>query len=145
MVKKIFVDTNVWLRFLLIDIKDQYIKSKELIELFEEGKLRPYISTIVLLEVNFVLTSFYKLSKKEAFSVLEEILETRNVTLIEKTNFKKASKYYKKYNIKLSDCLVVSSVSENCVFCTWDEELKKIKGIKVLTPKEIVSSLKTIP
>jgi len=137
--KKIFLDTNIWLRFLVADQKKQYEACKKLISLNEEGKLRIYTSTIVLLEIIYTLTSFYRVKKESVISDIKAILASRNLTLIEKTNFQKAWRFYQKYNIKLADCLIASQLPENVILCTYDREFKKIKSITNLTPEEICS------
>jgi len=135
--KKIFLDTNVWLRFLVGDQKKQYEECKKLISLNEEGKFKVYTSTIVLLEIIYTLASFYKVKKREIISDIKAILASRNLTLIEKTDFKKALSFYQKHNIKLADCLIASQLPKNVVLCTYDCDFKKIKSVVNLTPKEI--------
>lgn len=138
MVKRIFIDTNVWLRFILKDNENQFEPTSQLITLVEEGKLRPYISTIVLLEIACVLKSFYKISKNKIIEDLYTILETRNITIIEKTNFKKSLELSKNSNLKLSDSVIISSLPKEILMCTWDEEIKKVPSLNALTPKEIL-------
>ena len=95
MVKKVFIDTNVWLRFLLKDEKNQLKPSRDLIKLAEEGKIRPYTSAIVLLEINYVLSKIYRISLARVQTVVGAILSTRNLVIIDKTNFKRAFFWHK--------------------------------------------------
>ena len=138
--KKVFLDTNVWLRFLVGDQKEQYETCKKLIALNEEGKLKIYTSTIVLLEIIYTLSSFYRVRKKTVISDIKAILSARNLTLIEKTNFKKALSFYQRYNIKLADCLIASQLPKDVALCTYDQDFRKIKNITTITPEEIVKS-----
>jgi len=142
MVKKVFIDTNVWLRFLLEDEKDQFTFSRRLIGLVEEGKVKPYTSAVVFLEINYVLTKVYGIPPKKVNEIIKGILSTRNLVIINKTDFKKAFDWHQKYKIKLSDCLIASSIPSNCALITWDKELTKFEFLQVLSPKGI-SSLKT--
>ncbi len=139
--KKIFIDTNVWLRFLVGDQKTQYEACKKLIALNEEGKFRIYTSTIVLLEIIYTLSSFYRVKKKAIISDIKAILSSRNLTLIEKTDFKKALILYQKHNIKLADCLIATQLQKNVVLCTYDRDFKKIKNVFSVTPQEIVKQI----
>lgn len=139
--KKIFLDTNVWLRFLIGDQKRQYEACKKLIALNEEGKLKVYTSTVVLLEIIYTLLSFYRVKKKTIIADVKAILASRNLTLIQKTDFQKALVLYQKHNIKLADCLIASQLPKNVVLCTYDRDFKKIKKIVSLTPKEIIKKL----
>lgn len=140
--KKIFIDTNVWLRFLVADKKEKYEACKKLIGLNEEGKFRSYTSTIVMLELVYTLSSFYKVSKREIASDIKGILSSRNLTLLEKTDFQKTLLFYQRYNIKLADFLIAAQLPKGLVLCSYDQDFKKIKDVISVTPEEIVAGLK---
>lgn len=134
---KVFLDTNIWLRFLTADNEALYQKCLSLFENIERGRIKPYTSTIVLLEIHFVLAKIYQISKENILKDLFVILKTRNLTLIEKTNFPKALYYYQKYQVKLADCLIASQLPKTTILCTFDQELRKIKEIKIAIPQEL--------
>lgn len=134
--KKIFLDTNIWLRFILED-NEQAKDCKELITQIEAGKWRVYASSIVMLEINFVLSSVYKIKRNKVLGDLEAILKTRNLTLIEKTDFQQALKYYRQYGIKLSDCLICAQVPKKMILVSYDQDFKKLP-VAVKTPKELI-------
>lgn len=138
--KKIFIDTNVWLRFLVADDQKQFAACQELFEKVEEGKLRVYTSTIVLLEIIYTLTSFYKVTKKEILEDIKNILSARNLTLIEKTNFTAALDLFSQCSIKLADCLIISQIPNGAALCTFDQEFKKIKKVSSFSPQEILKT-----
>ena len=140
MVKKVFIDTNVWLRFILKDEKEQFVWSKKLIEQIEEGRFKPYTSAIVFLEINFVLAKLYKITFSKIDKIIKGILATRNLIVVDKTDFKKTFVWHKKYKIKLSDCLIASSLPKGCCLITWDRELKKIKLLQVCSPQQLMNA-----
>jgi len=140
---KIFLDTNVWLRFFLADEPQQHKDCLELFSQIENGKYRPYISTIVLLEINYILTSTLKIKKAEAFKIFEAIFKIRNLVIMEKTNFPKAFKLYQKTGIKLADCLIASQNPPKAILCTYDQDFLKIPQLTTATPKEIFDSKET--
>lgn len=131
---KVFLDTNIWLRLLLADEEATYQKCRQLFDKIEAGQIKPYTSTIVLLEISFVLSKIYKITKTQVINDLETILTTRNLTLIEKTDFKKALNFYKKYQIKLADCLIASQITKDIALCSFDKDFKKISGFKIVVP-----------
>ena len=137
---KIFLDTNIWLRFFLRDNK-QAEDCIEIIRQIELGNLTPYISSIVLIEVNFVLTFTYKHTNKKSYKYLDTILKTRNLTIVEKTNTHKALDIYKKHNIKYTDCLIVTQLPSKTILVTYDKEFKKIPRLNPQTPKQILEKL----
>jgi len=140
--KKIFVDTNVWLRFLVADDKEKFEECKKFLILNENGKFKIYTSTIVLLEIAYTLFSFYRADKKEIISDIKNILLARNLTLIEKTNFPNALEIFKKFNIKIADCLIISQIPQKTILCTYDKDFIKVPKIKVATPREIIQETK---
>lgn len=134
---KIFIDTNLWVRFFIQDIQNQYEATKSLLARVEIGELKAYTSTIVLLELQFVLQRLYKLSFEGVIEIFEAIRKVREIVIIEKTNFDLALTFYRKYRIKLPDCLIASQLPKNVVLVSFDEELPKIKEITVKKPQEI--------
>ena len=92
--KKIFLDTNIFLRVLVSDNK-QAEESAVLLRKIESGRLIPYTSTIVLLETAFTLRSYYKIKNTQIIKDVEKILKLRNLTIIEKTDFRKSLEIHK--------------------------------------------------
>lgn len=132
---KIFLDSNIWLRYFLKD-NNQFESVEKLLNSIEEGKFLPYTSSIVLMEVCFVLSRTYKMTRDEITKYLESILETRNITILEETNSKIAFSYYKKFGIKFSDCLIASQTPKDMVFITYDSDFSKIKSLNVKDPSK---------
>ena len=131
---KIFIDTNLWVRFFIQDVQAQYEISKNLLAKVEVGEFKVYTSTIVLLELQFVLQKLYKLTFEGLNEVFEVIKNLRGITIIDKTDFDLAWKFYKKYKIKFSDCLIASQLPKKTILVSFDEELSKIKEIEVKNP-----------
>lgn len=134
--KKLFLDTNIWLRFILED-NEQAKDCRELIAQIEAGKWRVYTSTIVMLEINYVLSSVYKIKINQVLEDVEAILKTRNLALIEKTDFKEALKLYRLTKIKLTDCLIASQLPKRMVFVSYDNDFKKLP-VMLKTPADLL-------
>lgn len=138
--KKVFIDTNIWLRFILRKNNiNQYEECHRFFTKIEEGVFVPYTSSIVLLEINYVLKSFYKVEKNFITQCIRKILESRNLVLIESTNFKNALEINEKTNVKLTDCVIATQVPEKTAVITFDHDFKKIKNIISQTPGEFLS------
>lgn len=138
---KFFIDTSVFIRFFTQDDQEKYTDCVKLLELVEQGTIRPYISNIVLIEIFFVLTSLYKFEKLQVRKSLDIVLQMRNLTLIEKTDTPTALRYFDKYRIKFTDCLIVTQVPRGARLVTYDTEFSKIKSLHSLTPAEILSAM----
>jgi predicted nucleic acid-binding protein len=75
----VFVDTNVFLRFLT---NDDPAKAKRAEILFRDavrGKIRLATSLLVIAEIIWTLESFYKLEKPDIAAKVEKILNTPNL------------------------------------------------------------------
>lgn len=136
---KIFLDTNFLLRFFLKDDPIQFEACKNLISQIEEGKFTVYTSGMVFLEISYVLKSIYKLPFSDVIDIMDSVFEIRGITIVEKTNTKLAFNFFKKYKVKFSDCLIVSQLPKKALLVSFDEELVKIKEIKVKNPQQILS------
>ena len=136
---KVFLDTNFFLRFILED-HDQSKQCIELVEAIDRSVCTPYTSSIVFLELNYVLTSprIYQFSKKKSLRMITQLQKMRNLVLIEDMNFDRALEIYAKTNIKLGDCVIASQVPEDVLFCSFDKDFLKIKNMQVYTPSQIL-------
>lgn len=137
---KIFIDTNIFIRFLTGDDEVKSLDCRLLFELITSGKVYSYTSNIVLLEIVFVLTRQYKFPKNQVKEDVMKLMRMRNLTLVESVNTKEALKLFEITNIKLSDCFIAVQVPIGVPIVTYDSDFSKIKGLLVKTPKEIVSS-----
>lgn len=139
--KRIFLDANIWLRLYLADNIEHLNAVKELLAVVETGLLRPYTSTIVFLEVNYVLRSFYKLPVEKTLIYLDKMKGVRNISILETTNLERALTYYRRYKIKFSDCLIAAQVPVGMILTSFDREFERIQEIQVATPQDIITSL----
>ena len=137
MTLKIFLDTNVWLRYFVKNDRDQYEAAFNLVSMAEGGLIRVYTSSVVLMEINHVARRIYQIPKDQVIIWFKAIQKIRNITIVEKTDFVLALSFYQKYNIKLADCIIASQLPKSTVLVSFDEELSKIKDISVKKPQEI--------
>ena len=136
--KKVFLDTNIFLRFFLRDNESQYQNVCKLFAKIEEGNFKPYTSSIVFLELNYVTRKIYKLPIDEVLDYIEAVRKMRGITVIEKTDSSKAINHYKEYKIKLGDCFIAAQIPKGAILATYDADFKKIKEIQSQTPDEIL-------
>lgn len=135
---KLFLDTNFLLRYFLQDNKDQFESCKNLILRLEEGEFQAYTSSIVFLEMTYVLKSVYSLPFLEIVDILDAVGSIRGITILDKTDIKTALKFFKTYKIKFSDCLIASQLPVKSILISFDAELLKIKEIVVKQPRDII-------
>lgn len=138
--KKIFIETSVFLRYLTKDSETKYKECEELFKLISEGSFKPYISGVVIEEILFVLTRIYKYKKISVLADIGKIFRFRNITIIDTYNTSQALSYFKNFSIKYGDCLIATQVPDGVALITYDRDFKKINHLKVLTPKEMLKS-----
>ena len=125
---KLFIDTNIWLRFFIRDLEEHYFIANKVFTLNDEGKIKLATSTIVISEFVFTQTTFYKINRKDIQDDITAILSVKNLLIIDKTNIHKTINYYSHKNSKWADCLIASQVPENYKLCSFDTGLEKIIG-----------------
>ena len=120
------LDTNVIIRFLVGDNKDFLDKSKQYFEDIESSKLQVEILEGVLMEAFFVLTKFYKLSKKEVVKDLKTILALDGVINSNKTILHETLTMVETKNIDFVDALICAkSELQGYGKISFDEDVKK--------------------
>lgn len=135
---KVFIDTNVAIRFLVQDDPHKARDCAKLFELIETGEIRAYTSSFVIAEFLFVLIKQYKYPKIKVAEAAASFLNLRNMTLIESGNTSLALKLYRQYSIKYGDCLIATQVPVKTILVTYDEDFAKIPGITPQKPDSIL-------
>lgn len=128
---RVFVDTSVLVRYFIADDEEKFAETLGLVGKILTGAVVPYISTIVLLELHYVLKSVYKLPQTRCIEVLEIVTGLRNCVLVEKTDFREAISFVKLYKVKLPDCMIATQIPKGVTFVSYDQEFKKIKVLKM--------------
>jgi predicted nucleic acid-binding protein len=102
-VDRVFVDTNVFLRFLT---NDDPAKAKRAESLFREavrGRVRLVTSLLVMAEIVWTLESFYRVEKSGIASSIRKILNTPNLDCPEGLLLLEALDLYVEQNIDFID------------------------------------------
>lgn len=125
--KVYYVDTNVFLRFLLKDNIDQYKEIESLLRKAKDKKVRLRVPVIVIFEISFVLKSYYHLSKDEIIGMLESLVALSYVKIDEREVFSRAIQLYKSSVISFVDCFLIAKAQiEGKELFTFDKDLKKL-------------------
>ena len=119
------IDTNIILRYLVGDDKDQYEKAKNIFKEGELGKRKIYIKAVVVAESCFVLESFYKKTKEE-ISVAMEVFISQKWLKVEDRKALLSMWPWFKGNLHFVDSyLLALSKAGNFKLVTFDEKLEK--------------------
>lgn len=119
------MDTNVILRFILNDNKEQHTIAKNFIQKAIQGEYNIYIPTIVLFEVNWVLKSHYKIEKSKIIDIIQTTIDLR-LELENQEIIKNTLIYFERNNISLEDSyLLAASKYKKAQLMTFDKALLK--------------------
>lgn len=121
------VDANIILRFLLKDNKDLFVKAKEIFLKAEKGDQKIYIDEVVIAEVVWTLSSFYKIKKTDIADKLEQIISQDWTVNPRKGLIMEALGLFKAKNLSFIDCwMAVVSKKQGLTLETFDKKLKKL-------------------
>lgn len=126
------LDTNFILRFLL---KDHPTLSPITKKIFESKDEMLLVTDVVVAEITWVLTSFYKLTKEESAKKIYQLLSLNSVysnkDLLIRTLY-----FYRNYNINFVDAYLMAfgEIKNLEGIYSFDKGLDKIKSVKRLKP-----------
>lgn len=134
-----FVDTNIFVRIL---VKEDERSFRECFQFFQHaynGKIKIITSSLVLAEVHWVLSSFYRFGKDETVEALQNILNTR-VRVKDGSSVSLALEMFRNTNVKLTDALIASHPlieKRRATVVSYDKDFDKL-GIPRKEPGEII-------
>lgn len=120
------LDANIIIRFLVGDNEEHLKISTRYFEQIEQGSLEVEILSSVLMEVFFVLTKFYKISKVEVISDLKTILSLVGVVNKDKGILFETLNIIEHKNIDFVDALICAKCKlQDYDKLSFDADLKK--------------------
>ena len=125
--KRVVVDTNAFLRFLLNDIPIQVKEVETLLKQAKSLQITAYVPQIVIFELNFILDKYYHFKKVEIIDKLKSIIQSSYLYVQDKTIFSSALRIYEQNSISIADSFVIAWAKEkDADLFTFDKGLKKI-------------------
>lgn len=133
---RIFVDSNIFLRFLLADHPKQSPACRKLFEMAKKGKITLVTLPIVIAEIAWVLHSFYKETRKEAARKLKIILLFEGLEVSHGDALIMAGEIFEKKNIDFIDAYIASWLKQEKIkkIYSYDRDYDKIEDIKRIEP-----------
>lgn len=131
MTKAIVVDANIIIRFLLNDHPRLSVSAKSIFLKAQKGATKIYFDEVIVAEVIWTLSSFYKIKKADLVDRLEKLISQSWVANPKKNLILKALDLYNSSNLHYIDCWIfVLSKSLNMPLRTFDKSLEKIKNFR---------------
>lgn len=128
--KTVLLDTNIILRFLRHDQPQHFGHVRNLFQEAEKGTINCYIDPVVLAEVIWTLTSFYKVNRSEISTKLEMLLAQKWMVNEHKQALLSALHQYQETNLDYIDCWLLAVSEEHAIpIETFDKKLQKLAHI----------------
>ncbi len=134
-----FVDTNIFIRILVKEDERSFHECFQFFQHVYSGKIKIITSSLVLAEVHWVLSSFYRFEKDKTIEALQNILNTR-VRVKDGSNVSFALEMFRNTNVKLTDAFIASHPlieKRRATIVSYDKDFDKL-GIPRKEPGEII-------
>lgn len=132
MTKRLLVDTNLIVRYLVQDQEKQAKTAGKLFDACDRGEVVIVVLPAVLAECVFVLESFYEHPREDVASALTTLISTPGVEIHTPEIHLDALERYRKTKVHFVDCLIAaSSAAEGNPVATFDKDFRKFTDIRV--------------
>ncbi|MDI6745386.1 MAG: PIN domain-containing protein [Thermodesulfovibrionales bacterium] len=134
--KTVFVDTNIFLRYLTADEPAKYEKCREIFKKAVDGKIRLLTSDMVVAELIWTLQSFYKVLKPEVIEKISILTNTPNLNIPNSGIIAEALIVYSRKNIDYIDAYnsVFMRHHNTGEIYSYDSDFDGIDGINRIEP-----------
>ena len=120
----VLVDTNAWLRYLLRDNDIQYKEMSLLMKKMKKGEVELILTNEVVLEICYVLKSFYKIDKEKISKELSNLVLVKGIVV--NSMWRTVLPIFSQKNLSLLDILMKCLASSNgWELFTFDKKLKE--------------------
>lgn len=125
--KTVIVDTNIVLRYFLRDEPKLYEEALGIFRAAEAGEYTIYFDELVVAEVVWVMTSYYKRDKYKVTDALIELVSQEFVENVRKSAVLRALQAYQEYSLSYIDCwLLIVAEEGGFSLETQDKKLLRV-------------------
>lgn len=134
------LDTNIFLRILSGLDNDKKSECELLLRKVESGDIKVVVPNLVLSEIVWTLSSYYKHTKREIINAVKSILNISNIKFIDGYDVFLGLNLFEAKSIKYIDSLIASidEVQKNkWIVVSYDKDFDKL-GVKCIEPSDII-------
>lgn len=137
--KRIFLDANIFMRFLLQDDLKKANDIEKLFQAVESGKIDAETHAIIVAELVWVLSSVYKMPRDKISEYIALLFEMKHLTVKDGALVQYALDIFQKKNVDFIDAFSVGVAIRDgfSYVCSYDKDFDKIPGIKRIEPAEL--------
>ena len=133
----VFLDTNIFLRYLTNDLPQQADAAEALLLKAETGELKLITSSLVVAEIVWTLTSYYRLPKDDIRQKILAILNTPGLEVEGSRLILQAVNWYAEKNVDFLDAYNASWLVDKGiekVYTFGQKHFQRFDGLMVRTP-----------
>ena len=136
---KYFIDTNIFLRVLIKENKKAFSNCSEFLEKVKTNKIKGVTASLVLVEIAWTLSSYYKFSRKKTAQAVKSVINLRNLKIIDDYDHPLALELFENNKVKFIDACIVSIKEiqlKKWPIVSYDKDFDKL-GVKRLEPGQL--------
>ena len=128
------LDTNVLVRWLVADDDVQVARVQALLESGRSTGQSFFVPTTVLLELEWVLRSRYRLDKPAILSALNALLETQEFDIQAEAALERALHHYRQGRADFADCLHAGlcAAAGRAPLLTFDAQAARLPQVELI-------------
>ena len=137
--KRLFADTNLFIRYLTNDVPEQAEAFERLLKRAESGEFTLISNSLVIAEIVWTLESYYKLPKSDIQTSILAILNTQGLSIIDDEIVLQAMIWYAEKNVDFIDAYNAAWMLERGITsaCTFDRKhFKRFGPLTIVIPGE---------
>jgi len=126
------LDTNVIVRYLVQDSREQAKVAEKLFDACDRGQVVLVLLPAVLAECVFVLQSFYRRTRRDIASTLRRLATSPGIEIDGAAVFVDALERYEKTSCHFVDCVIAATAAaEGVLVATFDEGYRQFPDVRV--------------
>jgi len=126
--KKYYVDTNVFLRYLLEDNQKYAKKAAKYFEQAEEEKITLVVSPQIIFEIEYILYKLYKVKRRKIGDILQDLISWSYLQMKNRSLLYDSLILYKKTKIDLVDIvLFLEAKKDKASVLSFAKDFKRLK------------------
>jgi uncharacterized protein len=131
---KVFVDTNLFLRYLTNDIPEKASLLETLLKQAESGQLKLIINSLVIAEIVWKLQSYYKFPKKKIDETVSSIVASHLFAIPERDILLQSLEDFNILNIDFIDAYIgnwMKNQGIHQIYTLNQKDFRRIPGINI--------------
>lgn len=131
--KKVFIDTNIFLRYLTNDDPAKADRVEQLLRKAGSGKVALVTTELVIAEIVWVLESYYEVDRIQIAEQVRAILATEGLEIINGDLVRRALEYYLTDNVDFVDGYIAALMQKKRITEIFSYDKKHLSRLNAIS------------